>query len=189
MNAYLWLDLETTGPRHDRDVVLEVGCVLTTPDLRRIGEWYAAVDPEDQHPGWRDALLDDWARDQHGRSGLLDEIDELGVPTGQAERELLGWVRRMVPEIRPRDVRLCGSGVGHFDQPILRRCMPDLVDFVHYAPLDVGSVRRFLAEVCGIDVEALLRAHEVENEQPHRALSDVRHALGQARAYRAAVTE
>jgi oligoribonuclease (3'-5' exoribonuclease) len=74
-------------------------------------------------------------------------------------------------------VTLAGSGVGCFDMQVIRAQMPELAQRLNYYVIDVGCVRRFLRDICGVRMPELGTVN-------HRALDDVQHHLAEARQFR-----
>src|SRR5690606_22925634 len=78
----VWIDLEMTGLDTDNDTILEIATVVTDAELNVLAEGpeLAIAQPL--------ALLeamDEWNRNQHGRSGLWRRVLEEGVPMAEAE--------------------------------------------------------------------------------------------------------
>lgn len=175
---YLWLDLETTGLDPYSDSILEVGLTITDDRLdEKIGGRRFLLAPSDST--WCSRLGDD-VLDMHVKSGLIHDLDDpfhnflYGLLT--VERNILSLIE---PWLEDGKIVLAGSGVGTFDLAFIREQMPELAQRLTYYVLDVGVVRRFLRDICQV---------EIPDQGPveHRALSDVMHHLDEARAFRTA---
>lgn len=176
----LWLDLETTGSDEDRDEIIEVGCLMTDSQLNIIDEfpeYSRTVTPS------KDALLrlleTKVVRDMHTANGLLTEVlDQKSIDHSprSVEQDLMSRLAAIQPKFR--QVMIAGSGVGHFDRRFINKYWPDIDRYLHYAPFDIGNIRRaFKAWDIPIPTSA-----EGKN---HRALDDAKLHLEEARAYKA----
>lgn len=71
----LWLDLETTGTDETKDSIIEIGCILTTPDLRDkepTATFQRIISPSDEALGR--LLRNGIVREMHEANGLLDDL-------------------------------------------------------------------------------------------------------------------
>lgn len=159
----LWLDLETNGSDETTGVIFEVGWGVSqpTPPFEWIVEPRARVVHHDPIPDMEGVVVT-----MHVRNGLLADVLNAG--------DSISWVEaRVLATIQPHLVRgritLAGSGVGHFDRRWINAHMPLLAACLHFAPFDVGQVRRYL-HACG--VEGLNKA-AYDAVKTHRAAEDV----------------
>jgi oligoribonuclease len=117
-------------------------------------------------------------REMHTASGLLAELDG-GTTLEDAERQVLAYIRRYVPE--RGKAPLCGNSVGT-DRGFLLRDMPTLEAHLHYRIVDVSSIkelaRRWFARAY---------FNSPEKNGSHRALADIRESIVELRYYREAV--
>lgn len=181
----LWVDLETGGLDHG-DPVLEVAAILTTSAMEEISATSWVVNPTLEpayrvHPRWWERDLDPVVRDMHTRNGLLDAV-ACGLPLGNVE---LALGRKMDETGYTGPWRLAGSGVAAFDLHVLRRQLPTVAARLHYAPLDVGQVRRFLEYAArgALVPSALTLEGNPDSPDLHRAMGDLRLHLAEGRHY------
>lgn len=194
-----WIDLETTGLAH-HDPILEVACVLTDPVMdHELGSYQAVVDPGLWVPplveervsraewwAWRERMPDVVVQ-MHGANGLLADVETTLLDLHTATMN----IQRMMAEQWHGQWRLAGSGVAAFDLHVLRLQMEPVAELFHYAPLDVGQVRRFLEYGLRDDLvptELTLDGNAGSHEL-HRAMADVRLHLAEGRHYRDLLTE
>ena len=78
----IWIDLEMTGLDTDRDSILEIATIVTDKSLNILAEGpeFAIVHPLD-----RLEAMDDWNRNQHGKSGLWQRVLDSDVDLARAE--------------------------------------------------------------------------------------------------------
>jgi oligoribonuclease len=173
LDRLVWIDLEMTGLDVERDVIVEIACVVTDTDLALVDDGIDLV----VHAG--DAPLDamsDFVRAMHVKSGLLDEIRASTVSIDDAGAQVLEYLKTHVPEqgIAP----LCGNSIG-MDRRFLARYLPEIDGYVHYRSIDVSSLkelcRRWYPEVY---------QHRPNKRETHRALDDIRESVAELRYYR-----
>jgi len=178
MNAYLALDIETTGLDPDQNQILEIGAVFNNPSERVIDcEAFAML----VNPGT--IVGDPFALVMN--IDLLQAIadnDGAAVPTEAAIDFLMDWLVDIRQTYGVDKFHLLGKNVGGFDLQFLKKVRGWRNDFFHYRHLEVGSM---YATPEGIDgqgelSENVAHAYEIEGRQ-HSALYDARVSLALAR--------
>ncbi|MDZ4827005.1 MAG: oligoribonuclease [Actinomycetota bacterium] len=169
----VWIDLEMTGLDVERDVIVEIACVITDAALEPIDP---GIDLVVHQPDTALAVMDDFVRTMHTKSGLLPEIaaSTTDLPTAQAA--VLDYVRAHVN--KAGTTPLCGNSIG-MDRRFLARYMPDLDNYLHYRSIDVSSLK----ELCRRWYPETYRKRPSKNEQ-HRALGDILESVAELRFYR-----
>ncbi|RMG31255.1 MAG: oligoribonuclease [Gammaproteobacteria bacterium] len=167
----VWIDLEMTGLDPDTDRILEIATIVTTRDLDIVAEGpvIAIHQPEAVL-----AAMDDWNREHHGRSGLIDRVRSSRYSEADAEAETLAFLARHVPE---RTSPMCGNSICQ-DRRFLARGMPRLEAWFHYRNLDVSTIKELAARWA----PELLSGFRKQNT--HRALEDIRESIAELRYYR-----
>lgn len=167
----IWIDLEMTGLDTDRDSILEIATVVTDSELNVLAE---GPELAIAHP--LDALeaMDEWNRNQHGKSGLWRRVLEEGVAMAEAEARTLAFLQQW---LGPRQSPMCGNSICQ-DRRFLHRQMPQLERYFHYRNLDVSTLkelaRRWAPQVL----------NGVRKAAAHTALSDVHDSIAELRHYR-----
>ena len=167
----VWIDLEMTGLDTDRDSILEIATVVTDSDLEVLAEGpeFAIA-----HPLAALEAMDEWNRNQHGKSGLWRRVLEQGVVMAEAEARTLAFLQEW---LGPGQSPMCGNSICQ-DRRFLHRQMPALEKFFHYRNLDVSTIKE-LARRWAPQVLA-----EVRKASAHTALSDVHDSIAELRHYR-----
>jgi oligoribonuclease len=167
----IWIDLEMTGLDTDRDSIIEIATIVTDAQLNILAE---GPELAIAHPLQTLEAMDEWNRNQHGKSGLWKRVLEQGVSMADAEQRTLEFLRSWVsPKVSP----MCGNSICQ-DRRFLHRQMPDLEKYFHYRNLDVSTLkelaRRWAPQVLG----------GLHKEAAHTALSDVRDSIAELSFYR-----
>ena len=171
----VWIDCEMTGLDLGADALIEVAALVTDFELNVLGE---GVDVVIKPPQEALDQMDEFVRNMHTVSGLLDELDT-GVTLAVAEEQVLDYIRRHCPDgSRPP---LAGNTVAT-DRAFLARDMPALESFLHYRIVDVSSIKELARRWYP-------RAYfnSPAKTGNHRALADIQESIEELRYYRAAV--
>lgn len=167
----VWLDCEMTGLNPERDRIIEIAVIVTSPDLAcRIEGPVFAIHQSD-------ALLDQmdaWNKGTHGKSGLIDKVKASSCDEAHAERELISFLSQYVAAgIAP----LCGNSIGQ-DRRFLVKYMPQLEAFFHYRNIDVSTLKELAKRWKP-------QAHSsFKKQQRHTALADVHESIDELAHYR-----
>ncbi|GAA5170383.1 oligoribonuclease [Viridibacterium curvum] len=170
-NYLVWLDMEMTGLEPDRDRIIEVAMIVTDAELNTIAE--SPVIAVHQPDAVLDAM-DEWNKNTHGRSGLIDRVKASSLDDAATEQVLLEWMKNYVPG---RTSPMCGNTICQ-DRRFMARWMPQLEAYFHYRNLDVSTLkelaRRWNPEVF----------KGVQKRGAHTALADIQESIEELRHYR-----
>ena len=169
----VWIDCEMTGLDLGKDALIEIAALVTDGNLKVLGEGVDVVIHAE------DATLDgmpDVVRAMHAKSGLTEEVRRSTVTMADAERQVLDYVRRYVPD--PRSAPLAGNSIAT-DRGFIARDMPTLDTHLHYRMVDVSSIK----ELCRRWYPRIYYA-QPEKGLAHRALADVQESIRELEYYR-----
>ncbi len=167
----VWLDCEMTGLEPERDRIIEIAVIVTSPDLAvRVEGPVFAVHQSDAQLD----LMDAWNKGTHGKSGLIDKVRASTTTEAQAEAELIAFLSAYVPA---NASPLCGNTISQ-DRRFLVKYMPKLDAFFHYRNLDVSTLKE-LAKRWKPEVHAAFK-----KQQRHTALADVHESIDELVHYR-----
>lgn len=170
-NHLVWLDMEMSGLDPETCRILEVAVVVTDANLETVAE--GPVLAIHQPDAVLDAM-DQWNRDTHGRTGLVDRVRASSIDEEQASDILLDFLARHVPKgVSP----LCGNSV-HQDRRFMVKYMPRLEAFFHYRNLDVSTLKE-LAARWAPEVKK-----SFQKKTRHTALADVYESIDELKHYR-----
>ncbi len=164
-----------TGLDLASDALVEIACIVTDRDLTELDE---GIDLIIKPPAEALDQMPDLVRQMHTTSGLLTELPG-GITLGEAQDQVLGYVRGHVKEARKAP--LCGNSIAT-DRAFLARDLPRLDEFLHYRMIDVSSVKELARRWYP-------RAYFASPAKVggHRALADIRESITELRYYREAV--
>ena len=171
----VWIDCEMTGLNIGADALIEVAALVTDFDLNVLGD---GIDLIIKPPAEALDQMNDFVRDMHVSSGLLEELAE-GISMADAEQQVLDYIKDHCPDgSRPP---LAGNTVAT-DRAFLARDMPELEQFLHYRIVDVSSIKELSRRWFP---RAYYQAPAKRGN--HRALADIQESIEELRYYREAV--
>ena len=166
----IWIDLEMTGLDPDKEKIIEIATLVTDSDLNVLAEGPNLV--ISQSIEILDAM-DDWNQNQHGLSGLVDEVKKSNVSVQVAEIETLEFISKYVGgKVAP----MCGNTVSH-DRRFLSKYMPRLEAYFNYRHIDVSSFKEAA-------VRWMNEAQVYEKKGSHRALGDIKESVEELKFYK-----
>jgi oligoribonuclease len=171
----VWIDCEMTGLDLGSDALIEVAALVTDFELNVLGD---GVDVVVKPPAAALEQMDDFVRNMHISSGLIEELEH-GVTLAEAEAKVLAYIKEHCAEdSRPP---LAGNTVAT-DRAFLARDMPELESFLHYRIVDVSSIKE-------LSRRWFPRAYfqSPAKKGNHRALADIQESIEELRYYREAV--
>ena len=165
-----------TGLDPSRHVIVEIATIITDDELNLVAEGpdlvVSATDAEL-------AEMDDFVRNMHTKSGLLDQITASTMTLEEAGRQTLEFLQEHIPEAGT--VPLCGNSIGT-DRRFLTAYLPEIENFLHYRSIDVSTIKELGRRWYPADVSAAPK-----KDMGHRALDDIVESLEELRYYRSSV--
>ena len=157
------------------DALIEVAALVTDFELNVLGD---GIDLIIKPPAAALEQMNEFVRDMHTTSGLLEELDD-GITMAEAEQQVLDYIKQHCPDgSRPP---LAGNTVAT-DRAFLARDMPELEAFLHYRIVDVSSIKELSRRWFP---KAYFQSPPKRGN--HRALADIQESIEELRYYREAV--
>ncbi|MEN9621303.1 MAG: oligoribonuclease [Actinomycetota bacterium] len=156
------------------DDLIEVAVVITDYELEPVHPGFSVVIAPTESGL---ANMNEFVREMHSASGLLDELDA-GIPLADAEQQVLAYITEHVPTAG--QAPLAGNTIGT-DRAFINRSMPSVDAHLHYRSVDVSSikelVRRWFPRVY---------FNAPAKNGGHRALADILESIRELDYYRRA---
>jgi oligoribonuclease len=174
-NHLVWIDCEMTGLNPDVDSLVEIAVVITDSELNVVD---AGIDLVIKPRPESLAQMNEYVRNMHTESGLINEFEE-GLDVAEAERLVLEYIQRFIPEAK--EAPLAGNTIGT-DRMFISKHMPAVDAHLHYRSIDVSSIkelsRRWYPRVY---------FQMPKKAGGHRALADILESIAELRYYRETV--
>ena len=174
-NHLVWIDCEMTGLNPDVDSLVEIAVVITDSELNVVD---AGIDLVIKPRPESLAQMNEYVRNMHTESGLINELEE-GLDVAEAERLVLEYIQRFIPEAK--EAPLAGNTIGT-DRMFISKHMPAVDAHLHYRSIDVSSIkelsRRWYPRVY---------FQMPKKAGGHRALADILESIAELRYYRETV--
>jgi len=165
-----------TGLEADRHVIVEIATLVTDDNLAVVAEGPdLVVHATDEQL----AAMDDFVRDMHTGSGLLDQIVTSDLTLAEAGRQTLEFIQAYVP--KARTVPLAGNSIGT-DRRFLAAYLPEIEEYLHYRSVDVSTIKELANRWYPRAVAAA-----PPKAGGHRALDDIRESVAELAFYRTTV--
>lgn len=155
-----------TGLDANKDVILEVAAEVTDFEFKTLAQYEAII----HHP---DEMLDasnEWAREQHARSGLTERVRTQGRPERDVVHELVGFIQAQFGE---EPAVLAGNSI-HNDRNFIKRWWPEVDELLHYRMLDVSAWKIVMQAKYDVSFE---------KKEVHRAFDDIQASIAELQHY------
>jgi len=165
MEKLLWIDMEMTGLRIEREVPIEIAAIVTNLDFEELDTYHAVIrQPQSFLDG-----MDDWCQQHHAASGLTTAVAS-GREPSIVESEMVAFVLKHFPGT---PAVIAGNSIGQ-DRLFIDKYFPRLAAKLHYRMLDVTSWKIVMNE---------RYRTKYEKKNTHRALDDIRESIAELAFY------
>lgn len=168
----VWIDLEMTGLDIEVDLILEIACIITDGNLKKMVEGPDLVIHQTKE------CLDnmgEWCQNHHAASGLTERVLQSTITERDAEKQVIEFVKRHVGTYTPL---LAGNSV-YVDFSFLKKYMPDLAALFSHVLVDVSSVKALCIRWYPKE-----RKKAPSKVNRHRAMDDIKESINELRYFR-----
>lgn len=161
----LWVDLEMTGLLPVQDRILEIAAIVTDFDFNEIERYESVIYQPDETL----KLMNEWARQTHTASGLLDRLKD-GPNEESVVLEFSDFIKR---NFNTEPAILAGNSI-HQDRRFIRQWWPAVDRQLHYRMLDVSSFKIIMQNKYNISFT---------KKETHQALNDIEESIAELKYY------
>lgn len=167
----VWIDMEMTGLDPKKETIIEIATIITDQKLNILEE---GPDIVIHQPAKYLDNMDEWNKNHHQKSGLLQSVKDSKISLKKAEAMTLDFIKKYCPE---KKSQLCGNSI-HHDRRFIERYMPKIHEYLHYRHVDVSTVKSL--------VNFWYKNHRnpFKKTNKHRALDDIRESIEELRFYK-----
>jgi oligoribonuclease len=168
-----------TGLDVDKDVIIEIFCIVTNGNLDTLDEqgWGAVIHQSKETMN----KMDEWCTQTHGENGLTAAVLASNITAERAADELLEYIKKFVPQ--PKRALLAGNSV-HCDKAFLRKPPWSKVnDHFGHRILDVSTLKECARRWATVDILDGVP----KKKRLHQAREDILESIAEARYYKEAI--
>eukprot|EP01025_Chloroclados_australasicus_P008915 TRINITY_DN1330_c1_g1_i6.p2 TRINITY_DN1330_c1_g1~~TRINITY_DN1330_c1_g1_i6.p2 ORF type:complete len:269 (-),score=36.27 TRINITY_DN1330_c1_g1_i6:255-1061(-) len=172
LNPLVWIDLEMTGLDLEKDTVLEIACLITDGQLKTVIEGPNLVVRHDKQ------VIDSmnlWCQQHHYTSGLVHKVFSSTLSMEEVEEKVLQFLKHY---IGPQQAQLAGNTV-HVDKMFLNKCMPKIVEYLHYRIVDVSTLKELCRRWYPKEFQDMPKKRSA-----HLAMDDIVQSIKELKYYR-----
>ena len=162
----LWVDLEMTGLNPNEHVIIEIAAEVTDFNFKTLTSYEALISHSEEVL----AKANEWARDQHQKSGLTEKIKQSGRPESEVKHELVGFIKAQFGD---EPAILAGNSI-HNDRLFIKKWWPEVEELLHYRMLDVTTLKILMQGKYG---------YEYQKQNTHRAFDDIQASIAELQHY------
>lgn len=186
------IDIETTGLDISEHVILEFAMLLVTRDLEFVADFGSRVLHATEA---QLAEMNEFVANMHTQTGLIDLVRASTLTVAELDAEVTEWLAGYGhlehDDPRERTAIILGSSC-RLDLNFIEAQLPKLAKVLHYRMLDISGTREALLmwQPELVASGPFVIAPDQNGVMPiaHRAASDIRWSLEEARSLRTSVT-
>lgn len=165
---YCWLDLETTGLKHNQNnEIIEIAAIITDGFFNKIDSFHTVVKPTNSCMWHHEVVA------MHSASGLLPEVLQATKSLEEALPNFIDFLKKH--EAHKRALSVAGNSV-HFDVNFLKATDGRFDGLFYHRVLDVSALRVIVVEHYGTSARFAQRPN-------HRAMDDLETSMAELDFY------
>ena len=180
---FLWIDFESDGTDPSLCHIIEAGVIATGADLEN--EFFTIdtmIVDGDVNEAIANIEANPVLKPMHGDNGLLADLYRVrdGEVNAMTIQEFDQHLYNLVKTYNRSNKKLIisGSGVAHYDHPVVKAKMPHTASLFQFFARDIGHTRREFLYANGYDLI------DVNANKNHRAFADITDHLNETKAFR-----
>ena len=170
-----WIDTETTGLDPNADQLLEVACIITDPELKKLAVFSSVIHYPKEVVQVIRGLATPLVQEMHDKTGLWQRVIKAGreYTRDQVDERLREFLLQFgAPGVMP----IAGNTIG-FDAKFMQSQLPASYAALNYRMIDVSSIaelaKRWYPEI-----------PKLEKRSNHTALTDIAESIRELQHYR-----
>ena len=169
----VWIDIETTGLDPQTCKIIQISCMLSDFNVSTLLKFPEInIFCEDDFL----SLMDDWCKQTHTESGLIDKVKNSDITMQAAEEKILRFIDTYTRN--EHNLYIAGNSV-HFDKKFIDHWMPNLSKRLNYRIVDVTSI----ALLCKILNKGIYDTRP-EKKYLHTSEADILESIEEYRYYK-----
>lgn len=165
---YCWLDLETTGLKHDQNnEIIEIAAIITDGFFNKVDSFHAVVKPTSNCTWHHDVVV------MHNASGLLPEVLLATKTLDETLPSFIDFLKKH--DAHKRALTVAGNSV-HFDTNFLKLADPYFDELFYHRHMDVSALRVIVMENYGKEAR-------FPQKPNHRAMDDLETSMAELDFY------
>lgn len=179
MTNIAWIDVETNGVEVEKDVLLEIACIITDSELNILDEegFKACVHYTPEEVSRIVNRTSEYVINMHNQTNLWNRVSSEGVSLPIIESCLLAYIKKYIPE--PKTGRLAGNSIT-LDRNFVNKFLPAVGDHLSYRSYDVSTLAGLAANWYGPEVV-------YQKKTLHSAFSDITESIEELKFLRSKV--
>lgn len=169
MTNIAWIDVETNGVDAEKDVLLEIACIITDSELNVLDEegFKACVYYTPEEVSRIVNRTSEYVINMHNQTNLWNRVSSDGISLPIIESSLLAYIKKYIPE--PKTGRLAGNSIT-LDRNFVNKFLPAVGDHLSYRSYDVSTLAGLAVNWYGPEVV-------YQKKTLHSAFSDITESI------------
>jgi len=171
----IWVDCEMTGLDLNKEMIMEIGCVITDKDLNEVASQPSLIIhvPDDKLQG-----MVEWCQKHHGESGLTESCRQSKLTSQEVDETLFDFVQKYTTS---KECPMAGNSI-YMDRLFISKQFPKFHSHFHYRNVDVSSVKELVRRWYPGQYAQLPK-----KKWSHRVLDDIKDSIQELKYYRSSV--